>query len=115
MIQPTFKSYFFSFFTLFILNISFSQKTSTVPQTATESSTVGGLDMDVNLDGDKNDTVYLISNLSELYWIQEKIESDPGGNWSRGMIFLQTEDIDASPTKFWDDNNNDYNDNSSLT
>ncbi|MDA9003231.1 gliding motility-associated C-terminal domain-containing protein [Flavobacteriaceae bacterium] len=100
---------------MFILNICFSQKTSTEPQTATESSTAGGLDMDVNLDGDKNDTVYLISNLSELYWIQEKIESDSSGNWSRGMIFLQTEDIDASPTKFWDDNNNDYNDNSSLT
>ncbi|MDA9844217.1 hypothetical protein N9C47_05125, partial [Flavobacteriaceae bacterium] len=110
--QHTFKSYFFSFFTLFILNICFSQKTSSVPQTATESSTVGGLDMDVNLDGDKNDTVYLISNLSELYWIQEQIQNNPSTSWSEGKIFLQTEDIDASPTKFWDDNDSD---NSSLT
>ncbi|MDA9015453.1 hypothetical protein N9H69_02085, partial [Flavobacteriaceae bacterium] len=112
MTQPTFKSYFFSFFTLFVLNICFSQKTSSVPQTATESSTVGGLDMDVNLDGDKNDTVYLISNLSELYWIQEQIQNNPSNSWSEGKIFLQTEDIDASPTKFWDDNDSD---NSSLT
>ena len=112
MTQPTFKSYFFSFFTLFVLNICFSQKTSSEPQTATESSTVGGLNMDVNLDGDKNDTVYLISNLSELYWIQEQIQNNPSTSWSEGKIFLQTEDIDASPTKFWDDNNSD---NSSLT
>ncbi|MDA9306152.1 gliding motility-associated C-terminal domain-containing protein [Flavobacteriaceae bacterium] len=111
MTQPTFKSYFFSFFTLFVLNICFSQKTSSEPQTATESSTVGGLNMDVNLDGDKNDTVYLISNLSELYWIQEQIQNNPSTSWSRGKIFLQTEDIDASPTKFWDDDNTD---NSSL-
>jgi gliding motility-associated-like protein len=116
LIQPTFKSYFFSFFTLFILNICFSQKTSTVPQTATESSTVGGLDMDVNLDGDKNDTVYLISSLSELLWITENVR-DNGSAWSRDQVFLQTEDIDASETKYWDDaddagdnDGNNYND-----
>ena len=101
--------------TIFLLLIGFfgiAQKSSSEPQTATESSTVGGLDMDVNLDGDKNDTVYLISNLSELYWIQEQIQNNPSTSWSEGKIFLQTEDIDASPTKFWDDNDSD---NSSLT
>jgi len=56
-------------------------------------------------------TVYLISNLSELYWIQEQIQNNPSTSWSRGKIFLQTEDIDASPTKFWGDDNTD---NSSL-
>ena len=39
--------------------------------------------MDVNLDGDTTDTVYLISNLNELLWIQEQIENNPSENWSK--------------------------------
>ncbi|MDB4612764.1 cadherin repeat domain-containing protein, partial [Flavobacteriaceae bacterium] len=77
---------------------------------------VGGLDMDVNLDGDKNDTVYLISSLSELLWITENVRVY-GSAWSRDKVFLQTEDIDASETKYWDDaddadvpDGNNYND-----
>ena len=98
MIQPTFKSYFFSFFTLFVLNICFSQTTSSSPTTATEVF----LGKDVNLDGDTDDTVILISSLSELLWITEKVR-DEGERWSEGLIFLQTADIDASETQYWDD------------
>ncbi|MDA7698828.1 hypothetical protein N8795_01795, partial [Flavobacteriaceae bacterium] len=110
MTQPTFKSYFFSFFTLFILNICFSQTTSSNPTTALESD----LGKDVNLDGDTSDTVYLISSLSELLWITENVR-DNGSAWSQQKIFLQTEDIDASETKYWDDDDtnndgNNYND-----
>ena len=110
MTQPTFKSYFFSFFTLFVLNICFSQTTSSTPTTALESD----LGKDVNLDGDTSDTVYLISSLSELLWITENVR-DNGSAWSQQKIFLQTEDIDASETKYWDDDDtnndgNNYND-----
>ena len=99
MIQPTFKSYFFSFFTLFVLNICFSQTTSSTPTTALESE----LNIDVNLDGNTSSstTVYLISDLSELLWFSENVSRV--SNWSRGKVFLQTEDIDASETKYWDD------------
>jgi gliding motility-associated-like protein len=69
--------------------------------------------MDVNLDGDTSDTVYLISNLSELLWISERAYNDD--TWAYQKIFLQTADIDASETAFWDDNDDDsdgknYND-----
>ena len=110
MTESTFKSYFFSFFTLFVLNICFSQTTSSSPTTATEVF----LGKDVNLDGDTYDTVILISSLSELLWITEKVR-DEEEDWSEGLIFLQTEDIDASETKYWDDadddlDGNNYND-----
>ncbi|MDA8644650.1 hypothetical protein N9L50_05105, partial [Flavobacteriaceae bacterium] len=98
MTQPTFKSYFFSFFTLFVLNICFSQTTSSNPTTALESD----LGKDVNLDGDTSDTVYLISSLSELLWITENVR-DNGSAWSQQKVFLQTADIDASETEYWDD------------
>ncbi|MDA9879630.1 gliding motility-associated C-terminal domain-containing protein [Flavobacteriaceae bacterium] len=98
MTQPTFKSYFFSFFTLFVLNICFSQTTSSNPTTALESD----LGKDVNLDGDTSDTVYLISSLSELLWITENVR-DNGSAWSEQKVFLQTADIDASETEYWDD------------
>ena len=59
--------------------------------------------MDVNLDGatSSNTVVYLISNLGELLWLSENVNS--GSNWSKDKVFLQTEDIDASETKYWDD------------
>jgi gliding motility-associated-like protein len=100
LIQPTFKSYFFSFFTLFVLNICFSQTTSSTPTTALESE----LNIDVNLDGNTSSstTVYLISDLSELLWITETV-SNSVSTWSQGKIFLQTADIDASETQYWDD------------
>jgi len=100
LIQPTFKSYFFSFFTLFVLNICFSQTTSSTPTTALESE----LNIDVNLDGNTSSStaVYLISDLSELLWITETV-SNSGSGWSQDKVFLQTEDIDASETKYWDD------------
>ncbi|MDC0106851.1 hypothetical protein OAI60_00965 [Flavobacteriaceae bacterium] len=116
MTQPTFKSYFFSFFTLFVLNICFSQTTSSTPTTVLESTLDSNLGKDVNLDGDTSDTVYLISSLSELLWITENVR-DNGSAWSEQKIFLQTEDIDASETKYWDDaddagdnDGNNYND-----
>ena len=90
-------------FTLLFVAYSYSQTTSTTPATALESV----LSMDVNLDGDTSDTVYLISNLDELLWIQEQIENNPSTSWSKGKIFLQTADIDASPTEFWDDSDDD--------
>ncbi|MDA7820731.1 gliding motility-associated C-terminal domain-containing protein [Flavobacteriaceae bacterium] len=102
MTQPTFKSYFFSFFTLFILNICFSQTTSSTPTTVLESTLDSNLGKDVNLDGDTSDTVYLISSLSELLWITETV-SNSVSTWSQGKIFLQTADIDASETQYWDD------------
>ena len=88
----------------------FSQTTSSNPTTALESD----LGKDVNLDGDTSDTVYLISSLSELLWITENVR-DNGSAWSQQKIFLQTEDIDASETKYWDDDDtnndgNNYND-----
>ncbi|NDB29097.1 hypothetical protein EB151_06070, partial [archaeon] len=88
----------------------FSQTTSSVPTTDSELD----LGKDVNLDGDKSDTVYLISSLSELLWITENVR-DNGSAWSQQKIFLQTEDIDASETKYWDDadddsDGNNYND-----
>jgi hypothetical protein len=60
------------------------------------------------------DTVYLISSLSELLWITENVRVY-GSAWSRDKVFLQTEDIDASETKYWDDaddnpDGNNYND-----
>ncbi|MDB4264265.1 gliding motility-associated C-terminal domain-containing protein [Flavobacteriaceae bacterium] len=121
MTQPTFKSYFFSFFTLFVLNICFSQTTSSTPTTVLESTLDSNLGKDVNLDGDTSDTVYLISSLSELLWITETV-SNSVSTWSQGKIFLQTEDIDASETKYWDDSDDngdgnaydDPNDSTSL-
>ena len=94
----------------FSLSFGFSQTTSSIPSTALESD----LNKDVNLDGDKSDTVYLISSLSELLWITENVR-DNGSAWSQQKIFLQTEDIDATETKFWDDLDDDadghkYND-----
>ena len=62
-----------------------AQKTSSVAQTASESSPV--VNMDVNLDGDKNDTVDLISNHSELLWLSENFR-DNGSAWSQQKIFL---------------------------
>ena len=93
---------FFGFF-------GYSQTTSSTPTTNLESA----LDKDVNLDGDKLDTVYLISTLSELLWITENVRDNNA--WSQQKIFLQTEDIDATETKFWDDSDDDadgnkYND-----
>lgn len=97
--------------TLLFVTYSYSQTTSTTPTTALEST----LSMDVNLDGDTSDTVYLIGNLGELLWLSENVNS--GSNWSKDKVFLQTEDIDASETKYWDDyvsgddnEGNDYND-----
>ena len=95
--------------TLLFVAYSYSQTTSTTPATDLESA----LSMDVNLDGDTSDTVYLISNLSELLWISEKAYNDD--TWAYQKIFLQTADIDASETAFWDDNDDDsdgknYND-----
>ena len=72
--------------------------TSSVPTLTSESS----LGRDINLDGDQSDQVYLISNLKELLWISQ--ESNEDDNWSKGKIFLQTADIDATPTQYWDDN-----------
>ena len=72
--------------TLLFVAYSYSQTTSTTPATTIEYD----LNMDVNLDGDTTDTVYLISNLNELLWIQEQIENNPSENWSKGKIFLQT-------------------------
>ncbi|MDA9852146.1 hypothetical protein N9C60_05530, partial [Flavobacteriaceae bacterium] len=95
-------SYFFSFFTLFVLNICFSQTTSSTPTTVLESTLDSNLGKDVNLDGDTSDTVYLISSLSELLWITETV-SNSVSTWSQGKIFLQTADIDASETQYWDD------------
>lgn len=99
---------------LFILVFSsfvfgYTQTTSSIPATASETT----LNLDVNLDGDTSDTVYLISNLNELLWISEQAYSDD--NWAYQKIFLQTADIDASETAFWDDNDDDadgknYND-----
>ncbi|MDA7797690.1 gliding motility-associated C-terminal domain-containing protein [Flavobacteriaceae bacterium] len=83
----------------------FSQTTSSTPTTALESD----LGKDVNLDGDTSDTVYLISSLSELLWITENVR-DNGSAWSQQKIFLQTEDIDASETKYWDDDDDTNND-----
>ena len=97
--------------TLLFVSYSYLQTTSTTPTTALESV----LSMDVNLDGDTSDTVYLISNLSELLWISERAYNDD--TWAYQKIFLQTADIDASETKYWDDyvsgddsDGNDYND-----
>ena len=99
--------------TLLFVAYSYSQTTSTTPTTALESV----LGMDVNLDGatSSNTVVYLISNLGELLWLSENVNSD--SNWSKDKVFLQTEDIDASETKYWDDyvsgddsDGNDYND-----
>jgi hypothetical protein len=111
LIQPTFKSYFFSFFTLFILNICFSQTTSSTPRTALESE----LNIDVNLDGNTSSstTVYLISDLSELLWISEQVR-DNGSSWSQQKVFLQTADIDASETEYWDDDGG-YDDPEDIT
>jgi len=99
--QSTLNAYLFCFFTLFILNISFSQTTSSTPTNTLESV----LNMDVNLDDDYDDPVYLISNLSELLWISEQVRAN-GDIWSQGKIFLQTADIDASETQYWDDTSN---------
>ena len=84
------------------------QTTTVTPTISSESS----LSLDVNLDGDTVDDVYLISTLGELLWIQEQIQNEDPVNWSIGKIFLQTADIDASPTKFWDDSDDDTDGNS---
>ena len=99
----------------FSLSFGFSQTISSAPTTALESD----LDKDVNLDGDKSDTVYLISTLAELLWISEKVR-DESYTWSQQKIFLQTADIDASETKYWDDattvsDGNLYNDSDDAT
>ena len=75
--------------------------TASVPTLTTESS----LGRDINLDGDQSDQVYLISNLKELLWLSEKTAT--GSSWSANKIFLQTADIDATPTQYWDDDDND--------
>ena len=42
---------------------------------------------------------YLISSLNELYWVSEQTFSTL--DWSDGIYFLQTKDIDASDTANW--------------
>ena len=96
---------------LFFCSFVNAQTSAVAPTLSTESS----LALDVNLDGDQSDSVYLISTLEELLWIQEQIENNSSTSWSKGKIFLQTADIDASPTEFWDDSDDDsvggsYND-----
>ncbi|MDB2696249.1 hypothetical protein N9Y47_06570, partial [Flavobacteriaceae bacterium] len=86
----------------------FSQTTSSTPTTVLESTLDSNLGKDVNLDGDSSDTVYLISSLSELLWITEAVIVntvfvDNGSAWSQQKVFLQTADIDASETEYWDD------------
>ncbi|MGC6479928.1 MAG: hypothetical protein ACON42_06090, partial [Flavobacteriaceae bacterium] len=77
-----------------------------LPQTPT-LTTEASLGKDVNLDGDTSDPVYLITNLAELLWISE--QSENSSSWADGKVFLQTQDIDASPTRYWDDDDqNDF-------
>ena len=83
-------------------SITFTVKyLSQTPSLTTETA----LSKDVNLDGDTSDSVYLISNLAELLWISEQNESST--TWADDKIFLQTQDIDASDTRYWDDNDAD--------
>ena len=75
--------------------------TSSIPTLSSESS----LGRDINLDGDQSDQVYLISNLKELLWISE--QSEGSSSWANNKVFLQTQDIDASTTQYWDDDDSD--------
>ena len=95
-------------------SITFTIADSPVPVIETESD----LGKDVNFDGDTSDQVCIISTLDNLYWISEQVSKT--ANWSEGKIFLQTEDIDASETKYWDDADDDsdgnpYNDPNDAT
>ncbi|MGC6503196.1 MAG: hypothetical protein ACON47_10760, partial [Flavobacteriaceae bacterium] len=79
-----------------------------IPYTSSEPSitTESVLGRDINLDGDQLDAVYQISNLKELLWLSEKSNSELY-SWSKGKVFLQTADIDATPTQYWDDDDTD--------
>jgi hypothetical protein len=48
-------------------------------------------------DAGKSSNPYKIATLDNLYWLSQN-----GGYWASGYYFIQTADIDADSTKYWD-------------
>ena len=92
-------------FPVLFLHTALGQITGLQPGSYTETSLPGGI-FDVNDDGDTSDGVYWVNSLENLLWIAENSFA-----WSDSYIYYQGEDIDMSPTKYWDDSDDNGNGN----